>query len=319
MQSPATSSRLLPRLFREDFCIPFLLDAQNQNGGWGYSPGSESRIEPTCWVVRALENMELRSADPVRAARSYISAMQLKDGSWPASPEETRGSWVTSLACSVLSGVKEGEGAVRNGLRWLCEDYPRDSAPWRRFILKLLRTESHAKQDDSLRGWGWTPDTSSWVEPTAFALMAFRDCVAGWHPADADRRCEVARALLYDRMCPGGGWNCGNPLVYGIAGEPLVLPTAWALLALLDQPQHEKKTKSLAWLRGACAKTLSPASRAVAMIALQAYGMPLTEDTPQLENVFDARNFLRLNMVVAWACLALTPERRWFPSQRRSA
>ena len=28
--------------------------------------------------------------------------------------------------------------------------------------------------------------------------------------------------MLYDRMCPGGGWNCGNPKVYGVAGEPLV-------------------------------------------------------------------------------------------------
>ena len=48
--------------------------------------------------------------------------------------------------------------------------------------------------------------------------------------------------MLYDRMCPGGGWNCGNPMVYGVPGEALIVPTVWALLALRDEP---KKTEFL--------------------------------------------------------------------------
>ena len=98
----------------------------------------------------------------------------------------------------------------------------------------------------SYRGWGWTPGTSSWVEPTSFALLALersrsrRSC----HPT-ANRRRELATAMLYDRMCPGGGWNCGNPRVYGVAGEPLVVPTVWALLALRAQSARRENTESL--------------------------------------------------------------------------
>jgi len=303
----------------QNFCAPFLVGAQNQDGGWGFQPSCESRVEPTCWSLLALRDVPCRVATEVMArARHYLLAAQLRDGSWPASREETRGSWVTSLACSVLSSENQSTEAVSAGRRWLCRDLPLDSSPFRLFVRRLFSSASHSAHNDSLRGWGWTPRTSSWVEPTAFALLALRDVAAASLPREASARRQLAVELLYDRMCPGGGWNCGNPMVYGVAGEPLVLPTSWALLALRDQPSHEKKTASLAWLQQAYPQVRSLASLAVAKIALQACGagVPHNSSRPSMRFAGDHQ---RMVHVIAWACLALNPHRTWFPPRDGAA
>ena len=300
--------------FLKEFCVPFLLGVQNEDGGWGFYLDSESRVEPTCWALRALQNSPVHVAeDHLRGAQQYLLLAQLGDGSWPAAPEQKTGSWVTSLACSVLSQDKHTKSSVRRGLEWLCQDYPRDSAPWRRFFRKFHPESRVADHDDSFRGWGWTPRTSSWVEPSAFAILALRDSPPEWRPAEFAERFELAVGVLYDRMCPQGGWNCGNPRVYGVDGQPLVLPTGWALLALHDQPAHERKSKSLAWLHHSYASIQGPASLAVARITLEAHGVQPPEISPKLHDLFDAREFLRTTEVVSWTCLALSPKRYWFP------
>src|SRR3974377_955797 len=119
----------------EDFCIPFLVGTQNQDGGWGFQQGCESRVEPTCWSLLALRDAPRPLATEVTASGCrYLLAAQLRDGSWPASREEIRGSWVTSLVCSVLSSEKQCTEAVSAGLRWLCRDLPLDSSPFRLFV-----------------------------------------------------------------------------------------------------------------------------------------------------------------------------------------
>src|ERR1700727_3805522 len=82
-------------LFVSDFCLPFLRNAQNADGGWGFHPGSESRAEPTCWAVLALQasiDAMNFTAIPDRGFQ-FLRAAQLADGSWAASPEVTTGSW----------------------------------------------------------------------------------------------------------------------------------------------------------------------------------------------------------------------------------
>jgi len=300
--------------FVKEFCVPFLLGAQNEDGGWGFYPNSESRVEPTCWALRALQNSPVHVVeDHLRSAQRYLLLAQLGDGSWPAAPEEKTGSWVTSLACSVLCRDKECKSSVSAGLKWLCDDYPRDSAPWRRIIKKFVPGNHGSQHHDSFRGWGWTPRTASWVEPTAFAIQALSDSPEDWKPKEWPQRQELAIGLLYDRMCPKGGWNCGNPCVYGVEGEALVLPTGWALLSLHDRPAHERKSKGMAWLVDNFANIHAPASLAIARITLETYGLKLPPTIQKLHNLFDAREFLRTTEVVSWTCLSLSPKRFWFP------
>ena len=69
-----------------------------------------------------------------------------------------------------------------------------------------------------------------------------------------------------------GGWNCGNPMVYGVPGEPQVSSTVWALLALSEHPERPEVQKSLDWLQGKLNSIHSPASLALALMAMNAYG-----------------------------------------------
>jgi hypothetical protein len=181
----------------------------------------------------------------------------------------------------------------------------------------MLRRKSQiVSHNDTYRGWGWTPRTASWVEPTAFALMALSEADPRLLPANASQRRELAIELLYDRMCPAGGWNCGNPRVYGIAGDPLVLPTCWALLALRrsapdDIPEKPGRALSLAWLRKDFANLQSAGSLAVARMTLQNYGIELPQARRQLQD-WSAQDLAEQGThVLAWTSMALNPSRPW--------
>ena len=296
--------------------VAVLQKIQNTDGGWGYHAARVSRVEPTCWAMLALKNSSAEASSLARA-REFLLKNQAKEGFWSATPEMQTGNWVTSLACFVLSDAPEAGAAVTRGLEWLCSDFPLDSSWWVRQLRRLRRGPKIAEMSDVYRGWGWTPRTSSWVEPTAFALMALEHGASGGISGAAQRR-ELAVNLLYDRMCPGGGWNCGNPMVYGVAGQPLVLPTSWALLALRSLPEHEKKVQSLAWLRAEVPKIESPASLAAATICLAAYGEGVLGSKSELEALSPEQVLGDGVHVLAWRCLALDSEHHW-PWRKGSA
>jgi hypothetical protein len=293
-------------------CLDLLRGLQNVDGGWGFHCGDESRIEPTCWAARALlDSDERQGPGDFGSVWHFLQRSQLSDGSWPASDGMTTGSWITSLACSVLRSDLKSTTHVKAGLKWLCEDLPRDSGLLRRFLQTLRAKPQIVSQNDSYHGWGWTPRTASWVEPTAFALMALREADPGQLPASASQRRELAVALLYDRMCPGGGWNCGNPRVYGVDGDALVLPTCWALLALRDASEKPGRALSLAWLQKEFAKIESVASLAVARMTLENYGIQPPQAKRDLRD-WTARELAEQGThVLAWACMAANPTRGW--------
>lgn len=300
-------------LFVSDFCLPFLRNAQNADGGWGFHPGSESRTEPTCWAILALQACAdtLVSAGILERGFQFLREAQLADGSWAASPEVTAGCWVTSLAGWALTADAPARQQVDSGLKWLCEDWPGDSALWRRLLARLSSKHKISAQNDSLRGWGWTPRTSSWVEPTSFALILLARIPKEARPPGADRRRELARRMLYDRMCPGGGWNCGNPMVYGVAGEALVVPTVWALLALRDEPNRTEFLTSLDWLEKNVEDVRSAGSCALARIGLEVCGRKWPATGATFANFYSQNEFLQNVPVVASTSLALCRQHKW--------
>src|SRR5215471_16695463 len=120
-------------------CFSLLREMQNADGGWGFSAGAESRVEPTAWAMRALFNPSGRSVDGQhRRAIGYLHSTRLPDGSWPAAPQISTGSWVSSHACEVLCSDENSTEFVKAGLQWLCEDFPRDSSPFQRFMKKVF-------------------------------------------------------------------------------------------------------------------------------------------------------------------------------------
>jgi hypothetical protein len=114
--------------------------------------------------------------------------------------------------------------------------------------------------------------------------------------------------MLYDRMCPGGGWNSGNPLVYGVAGVPRIGPTAWALLALRDHPERAEIKLSLKWLAGAYLAIRGAASLALAHRCLAAYGRPVAPLAPALGELHSHNRFFENVVTTAWVLLAWNEE-----------
>jgi hypothetical protein len=305
-------------------------EAQNSDGGWAFAKGGDSRVEPTCWALLGLANTGFAQSGMAHGL-DFLKSQQRPDGSWPTTNGMSSGGWVTSLGALTLAQFPANEKSVHAALEWLSDDYPRDSSRWQKFLKSLSAAKQHASHNDEFRGWGWTPRTSSWVEPTAFALLAFAAVSAKAAEASAgfsasgqaslpiapqlakqmsDRR-PLAIGLLYDRMCSGGGWNCGNPRVYGVDGDSLILPTCWALLALGDTPDHPNRAASLAWLEKSFAAIASPGSLAVAQITLESYNLPVPLARRPLADFSPADLAGQGTHVAAWTALALNPSRVW--------
>ena len=295
-------------------CLPYLRAAQNDDGGWGFTQGLESRVEPTAWCVLALHEFSEGSGVEQAAIRgfAYLERTPLPDGSWPATPGREQGSWTTALACwALLANGEKAHERLDRGLNWLLQTTPGDAGRWWRFVRRLTAKRSVSSQSDRLYGWSWTQGTASWVEPTAYALIVLRRAPDKLLSNDARKRISIAQKMLLDRMCPGGGWNCGNPMVYGVAGEPQVVPTVWALLALRDPGTPEFK-KSLDWLEANRGKVQSLASLALTKIGLDALG----RSDPNLENSLAAsfrdKEISVVNVpAIAWTALAMSNKRNW--------
>jgi hypothetical protein len=287
----------------------FLITSQNPDGGWGYHPASASAVEATAWALSAL--MAARRAPPpaevCARGRDWLLAAQRADGSWPPFPGHPQGCWVTSVASQALHLHGGAHNAVQRGLHWLLNSWPAEGTLWWRLRHKLFSTRV-IEQDSSLRGWNWTPGTASWVEPTAHALLFLRALPPEVLPPLAAKRRRLAERMLFNRMCPGGGWNSGNPLVYGAAGVPRIGPTAWALLALRDYAERPEILESLEWLEAACQIIPGAASRALAHRCLVAYGRRVSPLAPALVELYSHNRFFENIITLAWVALAAPEE-----------
>jgi hypothetical protein len=93
--------------------------------------------------------------------------------------------------------------------------------------------------------------------------------------------------MLYDRICPEGGWNAGNGVVYGFPLAPHVDATALALLSLLSEPSNDFITASLNWLARRADTCVAPWSLAWTILALDAFGRPTELLADRLCSVVD--------------------------------
>jgi len=81
--------------------------------------------------------------------------------------------------------------------------------------------------------WPWISNSTSWVIPTAFIIVAIKQfTVCNRRSEASEKRIQLGVEMLLDRVCIGGERNSGNNVVYGVALRPHVEATAIALLAL---------------------------------------------------------------------------------------
>lgn len=199
--------------------------AQNPDGGWGYFPGKQSWLEPTAYATMALHGEA--AAD---RAWKLISSWQSADGSWKPAREVSMPNWAASL-CVTIAAVRGEWGApLRKGVEWLLGSSGAESNLYNRTLARLGLLEMD--RDLSLQGWPWRPGNSSWVEPTAHALVALKKVSRKLPGRGLAERVRTGEAELVDIRCADGGWNYGSRKVLGVDLPSYPETTALALLGL---------------------------------------------------------------------------------------
>jgi hypothetical protein len=127
--------------------------------------------------------------------------------------------------------------------------------------------------DATLEAWPWVEGTHSWVEPTAINLLALKAAGYAEHA-----RCRDGVRLLCDRATAAGGWNYGNPQVFGARLSAHVQPTGLALAALAGEDSAAREIQlGVAYLRRTVSPDMAAASLSYALIGLAAHGQIVHE------------------------------------------
>jgi hypothetical protein len=155
-----------------------------------------------------------------------------------------------------------------------------------------------------LKGWPWRAHATGFVEPTAYALLALKK-LRPHADTRAEARIQEAEAMLYDRMCPDGGWNYGNSVVLGADLPPYADVTALTLIALQDYRGSEPNVVALAALRRMLAEVDSSLALAWAILCLTLYGEDSESLRWRLERRYRDRPFLVDARALALTLLAL--------------
>ena len=223
-------------------------------------------VEPICLASLALRH---NSGPELKNALRVLLGSQNGDGSWaPLLADEGDGCWTTALAVLVLVALGAAPERLRYAIRWLLEARGREANWFWRWKFKIIDTS--VKFDPSKYGWSWVPGTASWVIPTAVSIIALRQTrICQCHKLT--ERVALGTSMLLDRMCPGGGWNAGNGVAFGVPCTPYIDATAIALLALRGRENDPGTQDSLTWLANHLLPCPSPYSLAWGIIALAAY------------------------------------------------
>jgi len=276
----------------------------------GYVPGHPPAAEPTALMALALlAHGRLAAANP---ALQWLAHNQAPDGSVGVRAGEPKPGWPTSIAVcawqAALNADVRGDDAQGDNTQFPTAELRaaiEGAVDWLLEIEGMALAPSPAMgHDPSIIGWPWVVSTHSWLEPTAWAVLALRATGQAEHPRTVD-----GLRLIEDRILPEGGCNYGNTSVLGQVLRPHLEPSGLALLALGDRAVSIGKivrtcrylTETLnestaaislsyglmglasqgrtpeaapAWLEAACARTLrrDSNSHALSLLALAARG-----------------------------------------------
>jgi len=289
-----------------DRIITTLLENQNPDGGWGAVRGKRSNTESTSLAVTALKAIPVHTATENRKRGiDWLLRRQNKDHSWPLNETAKEGSWTTALAITALSDIAENSDRVLAAARWLLEQEGSKPGILAEIILWATGKSGVNKVNRDLIGWSWVPNSFSWVEPTSYALIAVKKLRARLAGTNVDERIRQADAMIYDRVCSGGGWNYGNSKVLDYALWPYPDITAIALIAMQDHARDQANQESLQILSKIARETDSGLALCWAAICFNVYAQDNSGFQGQIEKRFGATAFLGETKTLALAAIAL--------------
>ena len=255
--------------------LDILRRSQNPDGGWSYYSGKQSWLEPTFYGALVLHG------DPAAdRAWGLLKSWQAADGSWPPTAGTAISGWGTSL-CLTLANLRGDLGEpYQKGVDYLLKSVGTESELWRRALARVGLF--NPGRNLSLKGWPWKEGTSSWVEPTAHALIALKRATAHTANPDLRERIRSGEALLLDVRCKDGGWNYGSPWTLGEDQRSYPETTALALLGLQGRAEAGSSIDlAKNWLR----ETPSSLARAWITVALRLHEVSIPDALRPLEGL----------------------------------
>ncbi|HWP65461.1 MAG TPA: hypothetical protein VNO26_06065 [Candidatus Limnocylindria bacterium] len=277
-----------------------LLARQNPDGGLGARPGLPSATEPTALAVLAL-SFEPDQPDTL-PLRAWLRARQTPEHAWPVMAGLQEPSWTTALAVLALARYPEDAPLAERGAAWLTSSRGKTIDTRGGLLGRLFGATPTNELDGTLVGWPWVDGTFSWVEPTAYALLALR--AVSPPPAGATARIAEGERLLLDRVCRDGGWNYGNRRVLGEDLWSYPDTTALAVLALGRRADRGITDRALACLESMLTRNHSGLATALGVLALAAHGRDVHALRERLQARFEATGFAGDSRALAWAVLA---------------
>lgn len=242
-----------------------LLTWRGADAGWGYRPESPPCVEPTVMAALALlaDGEGQSCPDCCRAAMDsarWLATIQQSSGALGLSATMPAPRWGTALGLLAWSATGECPEAVPRALEWMLTHGGTTWAP---------TPDTAFGHDTTIPGWAWVEGTHSWVEPTAWAVLALRRVGQGEHERTRD-----GQRLLRDRSLRSGGWNYGNSQVFGTDLRPQPGPTGLALLALAggDDPDAPRIALAGDYLERVLPTTHAPQSLCWGILGLEAWG-----------------------------------------------
>ncbi len=249
-----------------DRCLRTLEERCSTSGEFAYRPGGPSRPDATCWGILALQAAGGRR-ELVERAREALGRTQGSDGRVCISPQHKDACWPTALAVLAWHGSAPHAGHQGKAVRFLL-DFRERPLPHNKSGMTAA--------DYAATGWPWIMGTHSWVEPTAYTLLALRISGQGTHP-----RVQEAQQLLLDRQLPAGGWNYGSTVVFGRELRPMPEITGMALQAAAGVLARRQVEKSISYLRSQLPSLHTPFTAAWALLGLSAW----QEQVPEAEEL----------------------------------
>ena len=237
-----------------------LRGGRNADGGWGYRRGKATRLEPTCWSLLALGDR--------KAAAGVLRDWPSADGLLLEHRDGAPNYGFHGLALVTMQAMQIEPAAGTSAMLQAMQ----------RVKGAKLKPSALFKQDNSLQGWSWIEGTFSWVEPTAWCLLALKQLARVPGMPVERARIDEADRLLVDRCCAGGGWNYGNANAFDQELKAFVPTTAIALLALHDRASEPAVQRSVAFLEQQATSERSGVSLSLALLALTAFKRPAAAD-----------------------------------------
>ncbi|HVN79790.1 MAG TPA: hypothetical protein VMW38_12385 [Terriglobia bacterium] len=285
--------------------LDVLINSQNPDGGWGYSSGKRSALEPSAYAFLALRSSASQSNAFMRALQ-FLRDRQLECGGWPVNtvslePE----AWVTALVGMALHSVEGFSQACKRSAEYVLRSFARMQIDWITRLRDWIGLQHQLNVDPHLGGWGWTTQTAKWLEPTCMALIFLNRVKTKMNSPHLDDVLSESEQMTYSRMCRGGGWNYGNVQVLGEQLRPFALTTALALIALQHHASSPANQQSLDYLLASVTHEKSALTLCFSCLCLDLYSRRWEELQAQTRNLFTETNFFGDLKIVALALLVL--------------